>query len=132
MEVETTVGTPGAVEAETLNRPAAVLEAFVRCIESGEVEGAIALLSESVVEGVGYGKLESIFSSSALDIWSLGGIEGVEMRTLAFSRDHVEMQLTIWYGDHKAENEVVDLVREYGLWKVSLEEVNLIAVDPLQ
>lgn len=131
MDVGITDGTSQVVEAETRNRPGAVIEAFVRCIESGEVQAAIAFLSIGVIEGIGYEKLESIFSASAFEIFSLGGIESVDARTLTFSRDRVEMQLMIWYGDHRVENEVVELVRENDRWKISLEEVNMIAVDRL-
>jgi hypothetical protein len=115
--------TPQAFIVEAPEPPAAVAERFVRLVEAGEIETAIRLLSRELVTRIGLEKLESIFSASSSEIWSMGGIESVDVQTVAFSRDHVEMRLSIWYGDHKVEREVVQLVREHGLWKISMEEL---------
>jgi hypothetical protein len=109
--------------AEPTRRPADIVEHFVRLIEAGAIESAIGLLSDRIVDCVGMQKLYSIFHESSLEVWSLGGIEIVDVQTLAFSRDHVEMRLSIWYGDHKVENETVELVRESRQWKISMGEV---------
>ena len=66
---------------------------------------------------------------SSIEVEKLGGIESVELQTHAFSRDHVEMLLTIWYGDHRVETEMLELIREVGQWKISMEEIHMLAVD---
>jgi hypothetical protein len=120
--------TPPSFIVEAPQPPAAVLDCFVRFVESGEIETAIRLLSRELVTCIGFEKLESIFSTSSSEIWLAGGIESVDVQTVAFSRDHAEMRLSIWYGDHKVECDVVRLVREHGLWKISMEELeNLLA-----
>jgi hypothetical protein len=121
--------TPQSFIAEVPESPAAVVECFVRLVEAGEIETAIRLLSRELVTRIGFEKLESIFSASSSEIWSAGGIESMDVQTDAFSRDHVEMQLSIWYGDHKVEREVVQLVREHGLWKISMEELETAAAN---
>jgi hypothetical protein len=116
---------PPVVMEETLERPASVVESFVRLVEAGEIELAIRFLSKEIVSRIGFEKLESIFLESSSVIWSAGGIEIVDVQTIAFSRDHAEMRLSIWYGDHKVESEVVELVREGGRWKIVMEEVGM-------
>lgn len=116
---------PQAFSAEMPERPAAVVECFVRLVEAGEIGAAVGLLSKELVTRVGFEKLESIFSEGSAEIRSAGGIEYVDVQTVAFSRDHVEMRLSIQYGDHKIESEAVQLVRENDRWKISMEEVSM-------
>jgi hypothetical protein len=89
--------TPQSFIEEAPEPPAAVVECFVRLVEAGEIETAIRLLSREFVTRIGFEKLESIFSASSSEIWSAGGIESVDVQTVAFSRDHVEMQLSMWF-----------------------------------
>ena len=107
---------------EQSGRPSNVLEAFVRLIETGDVGSAIGSLSGAIINRIGRMRLEEIFFESSLDIWSAGGVEIVDVRTLAFSADHAEMELIIWYGDHKHESEVVEMIREDGAWKIALAD----------
>ena len=127
MQLETHMaGGDGRMDnAELLDRPAGIVEAFVRNIEAGHIGSAINLLSRSIVASVGAQRLESILSMSSYEVGEFGGIESVEVQTRAFSRDHVEMLLTIWYGDHRVESETVELVRESNRWRISMEEVNM-------
>jgi hypothetical protein len=117
----------GMDAGESSLQPAAVLEAFVHHVEAGEIDSAVLLLSEHIQDAVGHEGLSGILSASANEILWSGGIEEMDIQTVAFSRDHVAMRLSIWYGDHRVETETVELVREGGRWRISLAEAVLMS-----
>ena len=102
--------------------PADVLESFVRFLEAEEIREASRLLSEQTISRVGQARIENVLTISSHDVLLLGGIEGIDVQTLGFSKDHSELQMELWYGDHTFEIAVVVLIREGGKWRLLLDE----------
>jgi len=102
--------------------PASALDFFVRTVEEGNVGAAAGLLSASILQCVSPSRMEQILYESSVDIASAGGIEAVDVQTIAVSDRHAELKLSIWYCDHRLETERVEMEREDGQWKVDFAE----------
>ncbi len=100
--------------------PDEVAEAFIRCVEEGDMPAIAAHLSRAVVGAVDPEVIRRTFAAGGEEIAARRGLHGLRVLNRSVGRSAAELTMAIAYGDGSVDTEVILLVREYGRWRVDL------------
>lgn len=100
--------------------PEEVAEAFIRCVEEGDMPAIAAHLSRAVVGAVDPEVIRRNFAAGRDEIAARRGLHGLRVLARTVGRYAAALTLAIAYRDGSADTEVIALVREYGRWRIDL------------
>jgi hypothetical protein len=98
--------------------PSQVVKSFYRNIESGKIEEAAKLLSSQSVQTFG-SKFRAVMPNETNKIKSKGGIRSIETEE-SVTGEVAKVTCKVTYGDNSTEDDVLDLIKENGDWKIQM------------
>lgn len=102
--------------------PESVVENFYNKLGSGDVDGAVKLMSKKVVEMLGEEKLKNALTEQSKQIQEQKGVSKIEFLDKKEKENEVDFSVKITYGDGETKEDKVKLIKEDGDWKIGLNK----------
>ncbi len=98
--------------------PGATVEEFHYAIEKGEISEATNLLSSTVIDSIGEEKIKTGMSQAVRNLQDKQGIESIKITEEKITGEVANVSYTITYGDDTEEDNIAQLIKEDGEWKI--------------
>ncbi|MBN2570662.1 MAG: DUF4878 domain-containing protein [Ignavibacteriales bacterium] len=98
--------------------PADVVKSFYAAVEKGDVDAAMDLYTDEIIQMLGEEKIKTTITESQKQIEAKGGIESIEVVSEDVKDETAKVNIKLTYKNGESTEEAIDLVKVSGDWKM--------------